>query len=69
VPSTPEKSSPRECGPLEALAEALDLLDDTSAGKVHDGQQAWQDAYARIHDAAGKPQRSIRRPWEDESDV
>jgi hypothetical protein len=49
----------------EALCEALDLLDDTSGGKAHDGQQEWQNAYARIHDAAGKPQRGPEpRPWE-----
>src|SRR4051812_20085574 len=64
--------SPAACGAVrmtvryrEALAEALDLLDDTSRGLVHDGQQAWQDAYGRIHDAAGKPQRdeTTTRPW------
>ncbi|MFL5864691.1 MAG: hypothetical protein ACJ780_28675 [Solirubrobacteraceae bacterium] len=49
----------------EALAEALDLLDDTSHGLVNDGQQAWQEAYGRIHVAAGKPQRdeATTRPW------
>jgi len=45
------------------LAEALDLLDDTAQGKVHDGMQEWQDAYNRIYEAAGKPERVEVRPW------